>query len=52
MVKLTKEMIEGLVGSCLIKEYDGSKPIASFHREWWDICCSDKRYVAIAAPRG
>lgn len=45
-------MVEGLVGSCLLKEYGDSKPIAPFHREWWDLCCSDRRFIAIAAPRG
>jgi len=52
MIKLTKELIEGMVGSCLLKDYDGSKPIAPFHRDWWDLCCSDNRFIAIAAPRG
>ena len=41
-----------MVGSCLLKDYDGSKPIAPFHRDWWDLCCSDNRFIAIAAPRG
>lgn len=45
-------MVEGLVGSCLIKGYGDSKPIAPFHREWWELCCSDRRHIAIAAPRG
>lgn len=22
------------------------------HREWWDMCCSDRKFVALAAPRG
>lgn len=52
MLKLSSKLIEGFVGSCLLKEFDGSKPIAQFHREWWDICCSDDRFIAIAAPRG
>ena len=51
-VQLTAEMIEGFSGSCLIKNFDGSKPIAQFHREWWRLCCSDRRYLAISAPRG
>ena len=51
-IKLTSQLIEGLVGSCLIRNFDGSKPVSPFHREWWELCCSDKRYIAIAAPRG
>ncbi len=45
-------MLEGLVGSCLLKGFDSSKPVAPFHREWWELCCSDHRFVALAAPRG
>jgi len=51
-IKLTKELIHGLVGSCLVQGFDGSKAIPEFHDEMWELCCSDKRYVAIAAPRG
>jgi predicted phage terminase large subunit-like protein len=52
MSLLTKELIKGFVGSCLVKGFDGSKPIPAFHEEMWDLCCSDAKYVAIAAPRG
>jgi predicted phage terminase large subunit-like protein len=52
MKLLTKELIKGLVGSCLVKKFDGSKPVPAFHEEMWDLCCSDARYVAISAPRG
>jgi predicted phage terminase large subunit-like protein len=51
-MKVTKEVVEGLVGSCLIKNFDGSLKIPNFHREVWDLCCSPERFVAIAAPRG
>lgn len=49
---LTKDLIKGLVGSCLVKGFDGSKPVPPFHEEMWDLCCSPAKYVAIAAPRG
>ena len=49
---LNKDLIKGLVGSCLIKGFDGSKPIPKFHEEMWEECCSDSKYIAIAAPRG
>lgn len=50
--KLTKEIIEGFATSCLTKYYDEASQFASFHREWWDLCCSDDKFVAICAPRG
>jgi predicted phage terminase large subunit-like protein len=51
-LKLTSDLIVGLVGSCLVKGFDGSKPIPDFHKEIWDYCCSEKRFIAISAPRG
>jgi len=50
-IKLTKEVIEGFVNSCLRKKFDGSLETPEFHRELWDIFCSNEKYVAIAAPR-
>lgn len=49
---LTAAHIEGFVKLFLQKNFD--KPVATpdCHIEWWDMCCSKKRYVAIAAPRG
>lgn len=49
---LTAAIIEGFVGSTLIRRFDNATSIPECHREWWDLCCSDNRYVAIAAPRG
>lgn len=49
---LTKDLVKGLVGSTLVKGFDGSKAIPEFHEDMWDLCCSEARYVAIAAPRG
>ena len=51
MLELTKDLIKGFVGSCLVKGFDGSKPIPPLHEEMWDMCCSKHRYIAIAAPR-
>ena len=51
-VKLTKDIIKGFVGSCLIKRFDGASAIPAFHEEMWDMCCSDNKFVALAAPRG
>lgn len=49
---LTKEVVEGFVGSCLMKGFDAPSPIPECHREWWELCTSTAKYVAIAAPRG
>lgn len=49
---LTKDVIKGFVGSLLLKRFDGSAAIPQCHEEWWDLCCSPNRFVAIAAPRG
>jgi predicted phage terminase large subunit-like protein len=52
LIKLTKETIYGLSGSCLVQRFDGSVKTPDCHLEWWDLCCSPANYVAIAAPRG
>ena len=43
--------IAGFSAKLLVHSYDDPKPTPTFHREMWDLCCSDIRYVAIAAPR-
>ena len=52
MVKLTSDVLQGFVGSVLAGRFDGSVASPDCHKEWWDLCVSDYRYVAIAAPRG
>lgn len=49
---LTSAIVEGFVGSVLISRFDDPAPIPDCHREWWDLCTSPAKYVAIAAPRG
>ena len=51
-VKLSAQIIEGFVSSCLVRGFDGASKIPMFHKEMWDMCCSDNKFVAIAAPRG
>ena len=51
-MKLTPDVIEGFVKSVLIQSFDKPSPIPDFHRELWELCCSDNPLVAIAAPRG
>ena len=43
--------IAGFSASILAQNYDDPKPTPAFHQEMWDLCCSETRYVAIAAPR-
>lgn len=51
-MKLDKFLVKGFVGSLLAKNFDEATKIPWFHEEFWELCCSDSRYVAIAAPRG
>jgi predicted phage terminase large subunit-like protein len=51
-MKLTTDLIYGFAGSVLATKYDDPVPTPWFHLEWWDLCCSENAYVAIAAPRG
>lgn len=50
-VKLNSNVIEGFATSCLVQYFDNPSPFADFHREWWDYCTSDDKFVAICAPR-
>lgn len=51
-IKLTSDIIKGFVGTCLVKRFDDASQIPHFHEEMWELCCSDNKFVAIAAPRG
>lgn len=51
-MNLTADLIYGFSGSILAGKYDNPVPTPWFHREWWELCCSENPYVAIAAPRG
>ena len=46
------DVIEGVTLGLLAAKYDNPKPIPEFHKEMWELCCSDAPKVAIAAPRG
>lgn len=50
--KLTAELIKGFAGSLLSKRFDNLVATPDFHEQLWDLCCSDYRQIAIAAPRG
>lgn len=48
---LNASLIEGFVGSLLVKKFDSATSIPSVHKEWWELCTTGGNYVAIAAPR-
>jgi predicted phage terminase large subunit-like protein len=48
---LNAKSLEGFVNSVLRKGFDGAAETPEFHREIWELICSDHRQVAIAAPR-
>jgi len=49
---LTADVIAGLVGSVLGNRFDGRSATPEFHKECWELCTSEHKFVAIAAPRG
>jgi predicted phage terminase large subunit-like protein len=50
--KLTAQHIEGFVNALIKKHFDAPAETPACHLEWWDMCCSSHKFVAIAAPRG
>jgi predicted phage terminase large subunit-like protein len=51
-VKVTPDLIQGFVSSILSQGFDGAADSPDFHRDVWELCCSNHRFVAVAAPRG
>ena len=51
-MRLTSEVVAGFVGGVLSSRFDGQSATPQFHKECWELCCSDERFVALAAPRG
>lgn len=51
MSKLTADVVQGFIGAVLSNRFDGQVSSPPFHRECWEVCCSDEKFVAIAAPR-
>lgn len=49
---INAKTVEGFTRACLLDGYEQPAPIPDFHREMWEICCSDAEHVAIGAPRG
>lgn len=51
-MRLSSDVIQGFVGAVLASQFDGQAASPPFHKECWELCTSDTKYVAIAAPRG
>ena len=51
-MQVTPDMIQGFVSSILSQGFDGAVESPAFHREVWELCCSNHKHIAIAAPRG
>ena len=51
MPRLTADVLEGFVNSCLRRNFDEPSPTPEFHREIWRLVCGPSKQVAIAAPR-
>lgn len=50
-VTLTPALIENFAGVFLSPMYDDPVPTPPFHRECWELYCSEAPLVAVAAPR-
>lgn len=48
---LDAQTVHGFVGSVLKRKFDSAAKTPQCHFDWWDLCCSDSQYIAIAAPR-
>jgi len=51
-MKLTAEIVHGLVETVLSKGFDDAAGTPAFHLELWKEACSEHQFIAIAAPRG
>ena len=50
--RLTAEVLESFTRAFLLPRYDESTyEVPEFHKDIWELCCSDRTRVAIAAPR-
>lgn len=50
-MRVTKEVVKGIVGSLLSSSFDDATKSPQFHEECWELCCSNNPKIAIAAPR-
>ena len=50
-MKVTPEILEGFVKTVLSSKFDDASETPNFHKEGWELCCSNDDKVAVAAPR-
>lgn len=50
-VRITADLVEAFAGTFLSPLYDQPRPTPPFHREVWELYCSDHSQCAVAAPR-
>lgn len=50
-VKMSSDLIESFAGMFLSPRYDDLRPTAPFHREAWQLYCSDVPAALVIAPR-
>lgn len=51
-IQLTPDLIYGFSNTILAPNFHDTVATPEFHKELWAYYCSDRRYVAVAAPRG
>lgn len=51
-MKLTAALVEAFSGMYLSHRYDNACPTPDFHRQGWELYCSDAKMAGLAAPRG
>lgn len=49
---LTARLVEAFAVTYLYKGFDEAKPTPAFHREGWELYCSDAPQASVIAPRG
>lgn len=50
--KLTKDIVLGFAGSCIVPYLDNASQFGKFHEEILELACSDDKFIAMALPRG
>lgn len=50
-MKLTGDLVEAFAGTFLSTRYDEPQPTPDFHREAWELYCSDHPQAMVVAPR-
>lgn len=50
-MKLTAQLVESFSGVFLSGMYDDPQPTPEFHRDCWELYCSEEPLVGVAAPR-